>query len=120
MKTLMLILGMMAAMGAAAAEPYDVAEKSIATLQADLSARRVTSAELVRAYVARIDRIDRSGPSLHSVIALNPDALNDARALDTERKEKGARGPLHGIPILVKDNIETADPIATTAGSLAV
>jgi amidase len=120
MKTLVLILGMMAAMGAAAAEPYDVAEKSIATLQADLSAGRVTSAELVRAYVARIDRIDRGGPSLHSVIALNPDALNDARALDAERKEKGARGALHGIPILVKDNIETADPVATTAGSLAL
>ena len=120
MKTLVLILGMMAAMDAAAAEPYDVAEKSIATLQADLTAGRVTSSELVRAYIARIDTIDRSGPSLHSVIALNPDALKDARALDAERKEKGARGALHGIPILVKDNIETADPVATTAGSLAL
>lgn len=120
MKTLALILGMMAAMGSAAAKPYDIAEKSIATLQGDLSAGRVTSAELVRAYIARIDKIDRSGPSLHSVIALNPNALNDARALDAERKEKGARGPLHGIPILVKDNIETADPVATTAGSLAL
>jgi len=120
MKTLILILGMMAAMGTATAEPYDVSEKSIATLQADMSAGRVTSAELVRAYIARIDKIDRSGPSLHSVIALNPNALNDARALDAERKEKGARGPLHGIPILVKDNIETADPVATTAGSLAL
>jgi amidase len=111
---------MVVTMGSASAAPYDVAEKDITTLQADMSAGRVTSEEIVRAYLARIDQLDRSGPRLQSVIAINPNALADARALDSERKAKGARGPLHGIPILVKDNIETADPLPTTAGSLAL
>jgi len=111
---------MVTTMGSASAAQYDVAEKDIATLQADMSAGRVTSEEIVRAYLARIDRLDRNGPRLQSVIAVNPNALANARALDAERKAKGARGPLHGIPILVKDNIETADPIPTTAGSLAL
>ena len=105
---------------ASRAAPYDVAEKDIATLQADLSAGRVTSAALVRAYLKRIARLDRAGPKLHAVIATNPNALADAKALDAERKAKGARGPLHGIPILVKDNVETGDPMPTTAGSLAL
>jgi len=104
----------------ALAQGYDVAEKDIATLQADMTAGRVTAAELVRAYEARIAAIDRAGPTLNSVIAVNPDALTEAEALDAERKAKGPRGPLHGIPILIKDNIETADPMPTTAGSLAL
>ncbi len=120
MKTVVFFLALVVTMSAAAASPYDVAEKSIATLQADLSSGRVTSEDLVTAYLARIDAIDRNGPALRSVIAVNPNALADARALDAERKAGGPRGPLHGIPILVKDNIETADPIATTAGSLAL
>jgi len=120
MKSVLWLVAMLTTLGGAAAAPYDVSEKDIATLQADLSAGRVTSEELVRAYLARIDTLDRNGPSLRSVIAVNPDALADARALDAERNAKGARGPLHGIPILVKDNIETADPIPTTAGSLAL
>ena len=99
---------------------YDVAEKDIATLQADMVAGRVTAVELVQAYQARIAAIDKSGPTLNSVIALNPQALVQAAALDAERKAGHLRGPLHGIPILVKDNIETADPIPTTAGSLAL
>jgi amidase len=103
-----------------AAQAYDVAEKDIATLDADLASGRVTSEELVRAYIKRIDEIDRSGPALHSVLAVNPDAIAQARALDAERKARGPRGPLHGIPILVKDNVETADAMATTAGSLAL
>ncbi|HUO03301.1 MAG TPA: amidase [Rhizomicrobium sp.] len=101
----------------ASAAPYDVAEKDIATLQADMTAGRVTALELVQAYEARVARID---PMLHSVIALNPDAENQARALDQERHAGHVRGALHGIPILVKDNIETLDPLATTAGSLAL
>lgn len=101
-----------------AAAPYDVTEKSIAVLQSDLATHRVTSEQLVRLYLARIKAIDVRGPALNSVIAINPDAPAIARALDAERKTKGARGPLHGIPILVKDNIETADPVPTTAGSL--
>ena len=64
--------------------------------------------------------MDRKGPTLRSVIALNPDALAQARALDAERKAGRVRGPLHGVPILIKDNIETADPMPTTAGSLAL
>lgn len=105
---------------AASAAPYDVSEKSIAVLDADMAAGRVTSKQLVQAYLARIEAIDRQGPGLRSVISLNPNALAEARALDAERNSKGPRGPLHGIPILIKDNIETADPIPTTAGSLAL
>jgi amidase len=120
MKLLVLLLIMTTMMGKAFAAPYQVAEKDIATLQADMAAGRVTSADLVRAYIARIDALDRNGPQLHAVIAVNPDAIADAIALDAERRAKGARGPLHGIPILLKDNIETADPMPTTAGSLAL
>jgi amidase len=116
----MVLLAMAMTMGGAMAAPYEVSEKDIATLQADLTAGRVTSEQLVRAYLDRIDRLDRDGPRLHSVIAVNPQALADARALDEERRAKGPRGALHGIPILVKDNIETADPTPTTAGSLAL
>ena len=120
MKSFTVLLAMVMTMGGANAARYDVAEKDIATLQADLSAGRVTSEQLTRAYLERIDKLDRNGPRLQSVIATNPLAIEDARALDEERRTKGARGPLHGIPILVKDNIETADPIPTTAGSLAL
>jgi amidase len=94
--------------------------RSLADLSHDLAAGKVTSEQLVIAYLARIAAVDVSGPALHAVIALNPQALADARALDAERHAKGARGPLHGVPILVKDNIETADPMPTTAGSLAL
>lgn len=105
---------------AAHAAGYDVTEKSIAQLQSDMAAGRTNSAEIVGNYLARIEAIDRAGPALRSVIALNPDALRDARAADQARKARGARGILLGIPILVKDNIETADPMPTTAGSLAL
>jgi amidase len=104
-----------------AAQPaYSVEEKSISQLQADLAADRVTSVELVRLYLARIERIDRNGPRLQAILALNPDAMAEARALDAERRAGHVRGPLHGIPVVVKDNIETLDPIPTTAGSLAL
>ena len=103
-----------------AAARTEVEEVSIDDLQAAMTARRTTSAAVTRAYLDRIARIDRRGPSLRSVIAINPDALAQAKALDAERRAGRVRGPLHGIPILVKDNIETADPVATTAGSLAL
>ncbi len=106
--------------GPAFAAPYDVVEKDIVTLQADMTSGKVTAAELVRAYQARIAAIDKSGPTLDSVIVLNPDALRQAQVLDAERKAGRARGSLHGIPLLIKDNIETADPVPTTAGSLAL
>ena len=85
-----------------------------------MSAGRDTSRSLVEKYTARIAQLDRQGPALRSVIELNPDAIAIADELDVERKQKGARGPLHGIPILIKDNIATADRMMTTAGSLAL
>lgn len=99
------------------APAYDVTEKSIDTLRADLAAGRVTSVQLVTAYEAWIARLD---PRLHSVIALNPQALAQARAADVARRTRRMPGPLLGIPVLIKDNIESADPVATTAGSLAL
>jgi amidase len=125
MKRLILLgLVALALAGGAAAAParggYEVAEVPIAQLQADMAAGKVTSEALVLAYLKRIEALDRSGPTLRSVIAVNPDAIAEARALDAERKAGHVRGPLHGVPVLVKDNIETADPVPTTAGSLAL
>lgn len=80
----------------------------------------LTAVALTESYLRRISEIDRAGPRLNSVIEVNPDALATAAALDRERAERGPRGPLHGVPILLKDNIDTADQMATTAGSLAL
>ena len=101
--------------------PRDAAltDKSLVELRADLAAGRTTSEELVEAYLARIEAIDQNGPALHAVLALNPRALEQARASDAERKRGKLRGTLHGIPILLKDNIESAEQ-PTTAGSLAL
>ncbi len=88
--------------------------------QADLAAGRTTSAGLVQGYLDRIAAIDRAGPMLQAVLALNPQALEQARALDAERAQGHVRGPLHGLPVLLKDNIETIDALPTTAGSLAL
>jgi len=95
-------------------------EATIAQLQADMESGKHTARSVARMYLERIDRIDRGGPSLGSVIELNPDALEIAGRLDAERREGRVRGPMHGIPVLVKDNIETADRMTTTAGSLAL
>ena len=100
--------------------PFDLEEATIADLQQRMQTGTETSRSLVEKYLARIDAIDRSGPALHSVIEINPDALAIADRLDTERKSRGPRGPLHGIPILLKDNIATGDRMMTTAGSLAL
>lgn len=81
---------------------------------------KLTSKQLVNYYLKRIEEIDKSGPALNSVLQLNPDALSIAQRLDQERKSKGSRGPLHGIPVLLKANIDTADKLETTAGSLAL
>jgi amidase len=89
-------------------------------LQAEMEAGRLTSKEIVQHYLGRIGDLDRKGPSLHSIIETNPDALALAEELDQQRKEKGPRGPLHGIPVILKDNIDTADRMTTTAGSLAL
>ena len=99
---------------------FDLEELTITELQAGMQSGKYTSRQLVKKYLDRIDDIDKDGPKLNSVIEVNPDAIAIAEALDRERKEKGMRGPLHGIPILIKDNIDTADRMMTTAGSLAL
>jgi amidase len=98
----------------------DLEEQTIADLQSAMEAGQRTSRQLVEAYIERIQALDSSGPTLRSVIEVNPDALAIADALDRERAERGPRGPLHGIPILLKDNLDTADKMQTTAGSLAL
>jgi amidase len=85
-----------------------------------MASGRVTSRQLTETYLQRIEQIDRGGPELRSISDVNPDALAIASALDDERKAKGPRGPLHGVPIVIKDNIDTADRMTTTAGSLAL
>jgi len=117
--------GNLAGAGPAMAGDHDVPsfpfeEATIAELQAAMSAGRLSSRRLTRAYLRRIRQIDLSGIQLNSVIEVNPDALEIAAALDAERRRKGPRGPLHGIPILVKDNFATRDKMETTAGSLAL
>ncbi|MGH9119296.1 MAG: amidase [Acidimicrobiales bacterium] len=108
--------------GATAPRPpgSDVEEVTIAELQDRMTRGRLTSRELVRKYLDRIDAIDRRGPRLNSVIEVNPDAERIARDLDRERREGHVRGPLHGIPILLKDNVDTADATQTATGSLAL
>jgi amidase len=95
-------------------------EAGVAELQAAMSAGRLDAETLVQMYLARIQAIDRGGPTLRSVQEINPDAIAIARGLDEERKAGRVRGPLHGIPILLKDNIATADKMETTAGALAL
>jgi len=87
---------------------------------ADMQDRRLTARSLTDAYLARIEAIDKRGPAINSIIELNPDAQAIADTLDRERRDKGPRGPLHGIPILIKDNIDSGDRMHTTAGSLAL
>ncbi len=99
---------------------FELEEATIAELQAGLKSGKYTSRELVEKYIAHIHELDQRGPTLNHVLEINPDALSIASKLDAERKAKGPRGPLHGIPILIKDNIATADRMQTTAGSLAL
>jgi amidase len=95
-------------------------DASIAALRALLDSGRLSSESLVQYYLHRIDALNRKGPDLHAVISINPDALREARALDRARAGHRRSGPLEGIPVLIKDNIETADHMPTTAGSLAL
>ncbi|MFP6642240.1 MAG: amidase [Candidatus Latescibacterota bacterium] len=97
-----------------------VKETTILELQQSMASGERTARFLTEAYLERIEEIDSAGPALNSVLALNPDALDIASALDRERQERGPRGALHGIPVLLKDNLETGDRMATTAGSLAL
>jgi amidase len=101
-------------------QPFELDEVTIAELQGGMKSGKFTARSLVEKYSARIGGIDKQGPSINSIIERNPDALTIADALDEERKAKGPRGPMHGIPVLIKDNIDTADKMMTTAGSLAL
>lgn len=100
--------------------PYSVVETPLTVLSADLATGRVSSRELVDRYLARIAELDQKGPALRSIIAVNPRAVDDAVRLDRERAAGAVRGPLHGIPVAIKDNIESLEPLPTTAGSLAL
>jgi amidase len=99
---------------------FELDEVTIAQLQDGMTSGKYTARSLAEAYLGRINEMDVSGAAVHSVIEVNPDALAIAEALDAERKAKGARGPLHGVPVLIKDNIDTADRMKTSAGSLAL
>jgi len=99
---------------------FELDEITIADLQDGMKSGKFTARSLAEKYTARIAEIDKQGPAINSVLELNPDALAIADSLDRERKAKGPRGPLHGIPVLIKDNIDTADKMMTTAGSLAL
>ena len=101
-------------------KPFALDELTITQLQGLMTSGSASAVSLVKKYRARIEDIDRRGPALNAVIELNPDALAIAAALDQERKAKGPRGPLHGIPVLIKDNIGTHDRMSTTAGSIAL
>ena len=120
MKRAWLALAVLAVAWAVPIAAAEVEEQSISDLAAALRSGKTTSHALVLAYEKRIDQLDRHGPGLRSVIAVNSDALKQSDVLDEERRRGTLRGPLHGVPILIKDNIETADPMPTTAGSLAL
>lgn len=106
--------------GAAAVPAFELEEATIGDLQKRMQSGQDSSRSLVEKYAARIETLDKQGPRLHAVLEINPDALAIAGELDAERKAGKARGPLHGIPLLLKDNIGTADRMTTTAGSLAL
>jgi amidase len=103
-----------------AISPFDLEEATLGDLQAGMASGRMTSVSITQQYTARIEELDRKGPTLRHVLEINPDALAIADSLDRERKSGRVRGALHGIPILLKDNIDTADRMTTTAGSLAL
>ncbi len=102
------------------AKDFELDELTLDNLRMALQSGQSTSRALTEKYLARIQEIDKAGPRINAVIEVNPEALAIADALDKEGKEKGPRGPLHGIPVLIKDNIDTADRMGTTAGSLAL
>jgi amidase len=110
-----------AGVGAPEAIPdFELDETTIADLQQGMESGRFTAQSLAELFLARIEAVDRNGPSLHSILDVNPDAVAIAEQLDRERRESGPRGPLHGIPVLLKDNVATADKTNTSAGSLAL
>jgi amidase len=103
-----------------APDDFALAEITIDKLQQAMQSGKYTARSIAEMYLARIDALDQRGPTVNAIIELNPEALAIADMLDAERKSKGARGPMHGIPVLIKDNIATVDKMQTTAGSLAL
>jgi amidase len=101
-------------------KPFELEEITVAKLQHEMQSGRLTARSIAEKYLARIENVDKHGPAVNSIIEVNPEALALAAELDRERKAKGPRGPLHGIPVLIKDNIATRDRMMTTAGSLAL
>lgn len=99
---------------------FELNEVTITELQDGMHSGKLTSVEITQKYLDRIDRIDKNGPELRSVIEINPEAIDIAKQMDEERKSRKVRGPLHGIPVLIKDNIDTGDRMQTTAGSMAL
>ncbi len=99
---------------------FEFDEVTISELSDGMKSGKYTARSIAEAFLRRIQEVDKAGPSLNSIIELNPDALSIADDLDREQKAKGPRGPMHGIPVLIKDNLDTADRMATTAGSLAL
>jgi len=99
---------------------FELEEVTVQQLGEGMASGRWTARSIAEQYLARIEALDRAGPALNSVIELNPEALEIAEQLDTERKTRGPRGPLHGVPVLVKDNLDSGDRMQTTAGSLAL
>jgi len=112
--------GLTSCIGIGKSGRFEPEEMSVDQLQRAMNDGTLSAVELTKAYIARINEIDKSGPFLNAVIELNPDAITIAKVLDGERKSGKIRGPLHGIPVLLKDNIDTADRMQTTAGALAM
>src|SRR2546421_3832130 len=103
------MLGTAATANAAASEPFEWEEATIAQLQEAMKSGKTTCAAITQAYLKRIESIDKAGPAINAVIEVNPDAMSIAQSLNEDPKAKTARGPLHGVPILVKDNLDTHD-----------
>ena len=106
--------------GAVGVDAFELDEVTVGELQRSMESGERTARSITELYLSRIEAMDRQGPELRSIIETNPDALQIADELDTERSANGPRGPLHGIPIAIKDNIDTSDGMTTTAGSLAL
>ena len=101
-------------------EPFELHEATVADLQEGMESGRLTARSITELYLARIEALNHQGPELRAIIETNPDALEIADELDAERRVSGPRGPLHGIPVAIKDNIDIHDEMTTTAGSLAL
>lgn len=108
------------AMSSQTPSAFELEEVTVVELQEGMRSGKYTARSITEMYLARIEEIDTQGPAVNAILEINPDALAIADALDEERRAKGVRGPLHGIPVLLKDNMDTADKMRTTAGSLAL